>query len=332
MSLDPKIYTLPRAVRDRLVAQIYQTAFPRADAQESVLFSRQLEQVQAELVRDEFPQYVNRRAVPVAGGVARGARTYTWRRMTPVGAAKMLSNYATDFPNVSVVGTEYTTPIRDGGGMWLSSLQDMEAGDMAGVSLDAENARTALESIEQLRERTQLRGDATLGIPGFLNDSSVPLVTTGYTGNWDAGATTGAQIIQDVRRFQAVIQEQSQERHPPPYVMMISPAIATQMRTKNASIYESMSVMDYLRERDGIEFVITPECALADAGSDGPRMVLYRRDPSVVRQIAPVDYEELAPQLQGFSMEHYFRARFGGSVWQRPLAGLYIDGILDGAN
>ena len=304
----------------------------RQDAVDTVLFSRDLESIQAGVVRDEFPEYVNRRILPDPGGVAPGSRTHTWRRLTPSGAAKMISNYATDYPNVSAVGREITTPIRPWGAMFTYSLRDVAAAGLAGMSPSAELARTARDSIEQARERVMMLGDTATGIPGLLNNANVPLVASGYVGNWDAGARTGAEVIRDVRRFAATIMEQSLDRHQPPFVMVVSPAIMTILRTLQVSIYDSRTVDVFLSQTDNLEIVSTPYATLADAQTDGPRIVMFRSSPEVLRAIAPVDYQETAPQPRGFNLDTYVEGEFGGVVIQRPLACLYVDGIFDGAN
>ncbi len=87
----------------------------RLDASESPIFLRAAEHIMAQTYDIEYPMYKALQLIPISGEGGPGANTITYRQFNSKGIAKIVNNYATDFPNVEVTGVEFARPT------WLGS-------------------------------------------------------------------------------------------------------------------------------------------------------------------------------------------------------------------
>lgn len=304
----------------------------RLDANEALVFSRQLEFVQAEIVRTEYPEFMLRKLVPQSEAVDSGAETFTWRLWNRVGQAKMIANYATDLPNVANYASENTTPIKGIGASYSYSIQEIRRAAKANVALNAELGITARETIEQEIEKTGALGDSALNLPGLLNNANVTTMTSGYVGNWDAAGTTGIQILRDLRLFENRLVKSSKNLHRPTTIVVGSTSYEMMASKEVDTTNHETALSAFLRTSPNVrEVIYWPYMDLADAQGDGERILVYEKNPRNLKLVVPVDYEEFPPQADNLSFKIPCHARLGGVVVQRPLALMYVDGILDGA-
>lgn len=328
-----QISIFDQSARRAHAVRIMASALPadaRCDANEIMNYVRALEHVQADLVRANWEALKNRELIPEAVGVNAGADSYTWKQYTEAGMAKFVNENANDIPNVSGSATENTTKIRTAATMWAANVLDALKGNLIGLSIEEEGPQAALLAIEQLREQTQWLGDTILGIPGALKNANVPVITSGYTGNWDALATTGRTIILDARKLVATVRSQSRGNFEAD-TWVCGNATFLAMTTKEHSEFNPITPAEMLLKTTTIKTIeCLSLCDLADAGGDGERSMIYKKDPMILRQIAPIDYMELPPEARALRILHHFLAKFGGTIFLRPLGAVYVDGLLDG--
>jgi len=111
------------------------TASGKLDANESIYFARQLEQIRAKAY-DVKKVPLNALAfMPVDTSINPGAESITYRQYDGVGMAKIISNYADDLPRSDVVGKEFTSPVRGVGASYGYTIQDIRAAQFTGSSL-----------------------------------------------------------------------------------------------------------------------------------------------------------------------------------------------------
>lgn len=296
----------------------------RADANETMFFTRQLEHVQVEVVEDEFPELKAKQLIPLRGGVNPGAQSFTWRQWSRVGLAKMIANYATDLPDMKMYGTEATTSIRTIGDKYSYSTQDIRSAMMGNVPLDSMYARYAREAYERKVDSVLALGDSTRNVPGFLKNSAVPLVTSGITGNWDG--STPAQILADLYAFAFSVWNASKQIHSPATLLLGGKEYQIIASTPFSSQVPDTILEVFMRSSTMIREVI-PWLACEGAAANGTdnRAVAYTRDPRYLGYIEPLPFQSLPPQAHGLEFEVPCEGRVGGTVIYRPLSMAYCD-------
>ena len=196
---------------EQMVDVVRMDGVPRADAVDTLLAARDVEQVLAEVMRDTFGPRYSERYIPTGSfGVASWARRFIQKRVTRRG----LIDYVTsaDMPWVNVDMQEITHTLRSLGGQFGWSWFEMQEAQFAGTTLETELALALREGAEDTKDLILLQGDAGLPkgagfIPtGLINDLDIPIVAPGV-GGW--ATATAADIIADISGFFVTARTQS---------------------------------------------------------------------------------------------------------------------------
>jgi hypothetical protein len=300
------------------------------DANESAFFLRELESIKAETYDILYPLLKARQLVPPDRQQApSGAEVITYRTFDRVGMAKILASYAQDLPRVDVFGVETTTPIRGLGASYGYSLQDVRASAMMNRSLPMMKASAAREVVEELIDSIIALGDSVTGLPGFLNNSSVPQTSVatvnGATTFSDKLALDPDLVIDDVTDMVADQAELTKGREQMDTVLM--PISQFRRLASTRMIDRDFTVLEYLRKAfPDITFDEWYRLTGAGAGSTD-RMVGYRKDPSKIGYQVPQEFEQLQVQEEGLEFLVPCHARAGGTIVYYPLSMSYRDGI-----
>lgn len=301
----------------------------RFDANESGQFLRELENISARVTETVFDKFRADEFVPIETGIDPADESHTWSRFTAVGSAKLIANYADDLPNIEEYGEQTTTKIVPLGDSYHYSTQDIRASRKLGRPLEMRKAKIAREAIERLADTMTALGSAQNNIQGFLNASGVPILASGYFGDWDDPATTGAQILSDLRLMEFTVWTQSRQNHMPNAMIFGTQSYAALSKPYSEFIGDSVKDI-FLRGSNFIKSIDSwVKCDLADAQANGERAVVYEKDLENLYQIRPIIFESTSPEARGLKFVVSCEARHGGVVVRRPLSMLYVDGLLD---
>lgn len=300
----------------------------RLDAGETAAFARELEVVKAKTYDVKYLNLKARTFIPLDSEVPSGAESFTWRSWDWAGMAKILANYADDLPKVDIIGTEVSQGIKSLGDSYSYSIQDIRASALLKTPLDSKRASAARRAIENSIETIAAKGNAAAGLPGFLNNANVPLITAAgaLNGAWDTATAT--QILDDLNLIANTIVETTKHTHIPD-TMILPTSRYSRVATLPFSATDTRSVLKvflenspYVRNVDQWHFL-----DLANAAGNGPRVVCYPRDPEIVQLCIPQEFEQFPPQAKSLAFDNPCHARIGGVTWYYPLAGLYVDGV-----
>jgi hypothetical protein len=142
-----------------------------------VFVERQLLSLRAKLYEVKRGPYQARMLIPVNNEDDPGAKTIAYQIMDSVGVAKLISDYAKDFPRVDVFIREEYAPIKGIGASSAISVDEMRSAAFAKRPLSTMKANAARKSMDQEFERVALLGDTANGLVGMF---ALPNVTT-YT-------------------------------------------------------------------------------------------------------------------------------------------------------
>lgn len=300
------------------------------DAGETASFARALEYVRAKTYERKYAELKARSFLPLATDIPIGAESWTYRAWDWVGMAKVIDSFADDLPTVELLGFEVPHPIRSLGSAYYYSIQDVRAAAFMGVPLDAKKAAAAKRSIENRIDRIAAIGDVDSGLPGFVNNANVPLLTTldaGFTGDWTNPSTTPAQILADMHMIANSVHVTTKGAHgvdtmilPLAEYAIVSTRPVTDLDPKTTILAAFLAASPYVRNVDQWHYLDT-----ADEAGTGPRVIAYARDPEVVELVLPLEFEQLPPQAKNLSFSVPCHARIGGVDIRYPLAMVYAD-------
>ena len=305
------------------------------DANETLTLARQLEFIQAGAYEVKRAPLKGLSFVPVDSSLPSGAETFTYRQYELLGFAKLISDYAKDFPTSNAIAREFTSKIKGLGSSYEYSIQELRGAQMAGVPLDATKARAARVAIEQLHDSLIQSGDSANGLLGFLNQANTTAfsVPNGAAGTATWTTKTPDEILADMHDIVNGISTANRGRDDMSPDMLLLPlaqyALVASRRLGDGSdttiLQHFLTSSPFFSNGRG---AVDSWHVLAGAGA-GPtdRMVAYRRDPEALKYIAPVVFEQFAPQPVGMVLKTLCHARSGGVVVNLPTTISYGDGI-----
>jgi hypothetical protein len=192
---------------------------------------------------------------------------------------------------------------------------------MSGLQIDASKANAARKTMSLNFESVMAIGSSDYGFKGVANAASVSLVTA-TTGTWSSA--TALQMIGDVAKGIRAIKVDSKGAHVCNLVVLPPSLMALLEITLVANT--AVTAIEHLRRTyPGIAF--EEWALLEDAGASSvARIVFAERSPDNYSGINVVEFEALAPQLEGMDYVVPCHQRLGGVMVRYPLSLRYMDG------
>lgn len=300
----------------------------RQDAKFSAFLSQQLETVEAEAYRIEYPNLKFRQFLPVDNNYQSGVETISFYEWDVFGSAKWISNYAQDLPNVSVRGEKFSSNVEGIGASYQYSTQDLRAAAMARMPLSTELPKAAMEFIERKMDHAAALGQSELGMVGFANHPNVPVDTAADNGS---GSTewadkTADQILFDLHSLTTALWEDTMELHTPD-TLLLPTSLYSLVSIKRIGVETGNTVLKMFQSMNPWVRNVYSWNRLETAGSDGgPRVIAYERSERVAKVAIPMEAVQYEPERVSLTYKVPVEARFGGTLIRMPLAIRYLDG------
>lgn len=306
----------------------------RFDAGEGLFLLQELQVIEQQLYETPFGQLKAEKLIPFQFDVPAGAQEWGYDRVTPSGMAQWIAADAKDLPSVNVDRERVTFPINWHGISYSYTLKDLKAAMFSGMPLEAMKARAARRGIDSHRNQVLLTGDDTLGYEGFINSSEVTQDTVA-NGKWDGTGATPDEIIQEFNQVIFLIGTLTRENYWPD-TLCVPAMVYAYLTTTPRSSTSDTTIWEYMRDNN--EYIKNLEMLVelgptTDTGGEGVgdsgngRAIFYKKSPDVVVAKIAVLFEQLPPQVKGFSFETPCYGAFGGTHWRVPIAGYYLDGV-----
>lgn len=293
------------------------------DASETLVFARQLETVKAQMYETKYAELKGRQFVPFSFEGGDLSEYLTYRVWTGTTIAKLVTNYATDFPLVSASAKEVTVKYHSFGNAYGYSLRDMKLAAAANVPLDTQMARLARKGHELAFDDAVAYGVAQVGTYGLLNHPNISLGSL-TTGTW-SGAT-GVQILGDLNNIITQMLVNTLEIFAPDTILMSTTAyrkISTMLLDSSGS---SMTVLQaFQAQNPGVTVASWTKLALANAAGTNGRIVAFKKDPDVLQFEVGKEFEVLPAQNQNLMVTFPCESRFAGISIRHPLAIMHFD-------
>lgn len=305
------------------------TQVMKLDSKESAFFARETELVKAKTYDAKPPVLKGLRLVPQATDLVPGISEITYRRFMEAGRAKIVANYAKDFPRVDVYGEEFTAKVFDIGDSYGYNIKEIRQSTYANKRLDVRRAVTARNAIERELNRLTLVSDKetrTYGILDFpgLTEATLPADGTGGEKKWSAKDVD--KILRDINVVLNAVIEPTQGTEEPDTLLLPLGAYNLLQNTRLGTTQTTL--LKYIRENfpqlKKIEWL--NELGNIGKGGTGRIMAGCFDEMHVENQIVN-QFEQGDVQQEGMEYEIPCIASTAGVIVYYPQAFAYADGI-----
>lgn len=303
------------------------------DADGAFFFQRELEHIKARSYDVRYAELKARMLFPVSSEGGQGITSITYRTYDQSGAAKIINAYADDLPRADVAGKETTIPVRSVGISYGYNLDEIQASQLTGASLDQRRANAARRSNEQVVNDVAFFGDTTSGLPGLFNNPNIP---TGAVVDPGSGTEfvnkTPDQILFDVNDLFADIFETTKMVEQG-NTLLLPPNQWSYIMSTPRSINSDTTIAMYLVQNSpyisSLEDIIpVNECdSINNPLLATDAMVAYDRNPDKLQLEIPVELELLPIQQKNLEFIVPGRSRLGGLNIYYPLSLAIATGV-----
>ena len=296
--------------------------FQMLDAQAALGFVvSQSSHIEREVMAIPYPEIRYAEMVPVDTSANPFAASVTFFTQDAVGRAKLMNGKGDDVPLANIMRTKFEQGILDAGIGYEFSLTEIGQAQMMGMSLPNEGASAARMAYEQLVDEVTLNGAD--GIEGLYN-------TTGIT-SAAAAATflvgTPAQVLAAINTALTAIMTDTNGIDMANTVVLPLAAYSA-LATRQLDVTSDVTIMEFIQRanvyttRTGQRLTIIGDHRLTT------KMVVYKRDPSVLKLHMPMPLRFLPPQYVNLSVRVPGMFRFAPLSIRRPKAVRYVTGVL----
>jgi hypothetical protein len=301
----------------------------RLDRAESAFFAKENEFVKAKTYDAKPPALKGLALVPQASDLPVGIDQITYRRYLESGEAKIIADYAKDYPRVDVFGEEFTSKVVDLGDSYGYSIKEIRASMHAGKRLDQRRALAARRTIERKLNKIALLSDpegGTFGLLDFPGLTEATLIADG-TGNSKAwAAKTVDQILRDINTMLDSVIIPTNGIETPDTLLL--PLSAFNKLTNTRLGDNTISLMKYIRDNFPQITKIDWLNELKGIGAGGAnRIFVGKFDTDHLEHQIIVDFEQLEAEHEGGQYTIPCQATTGGVIVYYPMAFAYADGV-----
>lgn len=301
----------------------------RLDGMEQVFFDEQLALIKARTYDVRHKSLKALTLLPVSTEQDPGAEHIIWRSFDQVGIAKLVSDYANDYPRVDIGGEEHTSPIKEIGASYGYSIKEIRRAQKAGISLDAKKAEACRRAIDEKQDSIAWKGDAKGKLPGFFNHPGITeyVAPNGAGGSKTWASKTADEIVADFAAIISTAPESTNGIEQPDTVIMPL-SLYNKLQNMPYGSNRDKTILGFIRENypqiTRIDWV--QDLVGAGAGNTS-RVMAYARDPMKVEVQIPQRFEQMPPQLTGKAYDIICSQSTGGTLVYYPQSVVFCDGL-----
>lgn len=300
------------------------------DANETLIFLRQLENIEQQFYEFDIVELKYREKIPVKNDLPAGAKLNTYRMMEKIGEAKVGNGaYANDLPLADAKASEHTSQIKVITSGFKYSFEEIRNASMAnGLPLENIKSNAAIRAIREGESRIAWNGDIPNALKGLLS-SNQGISTTAAAKLWSNA--TADEIIADILGMVQTVWNQSKETRKPNTLLLPSeqflllgglPRSTNSDKTVLQFIVENVKVFG-LTDIDSLP----TELDLAFVGGTADGALMYQKSPDVLQQIIPMEVIIHQPHIHGTTVVFAVESKHGGTIVRYPLGLTTLTGI-----
>jgi len=302
----------------------------RLDSNESAFFNRELAFVKSKTYDAKYAELKGLKLIPISTEAGAGVNEIVYQQYRGVGFAKVIADYAKDFPRVDVYGEEQSVKVKGIGDSYGYSIKEIRASQRAGKNLDQRRAMTARRAHDELMNKMSLKSDAVNGTNGLLDYPGITEVTlqndgTGSSKTWKT--KTADQIVRDINDMVNAVMEPTSAREVPD-TLLLPISQYNDLATRRIGEDGTKTLLRYILDNSpyikNIDWL--SELKGFGAGSTD-RALIGRFDEEHITLEIPQPFEQFEAQQEGMEFTIPCHSECAGTIIYYPLAFAYADGI-----
>lgn len=269
--------------------------------------------------------------VPMQSGLSPWLATFAYQRVTEVGVAKYIADYADDLPPVAKFMTLESIGIKPIGCSYAYSETELMQYLEHGIDVSRDKAALARYTIDTKVDKVILEGDKEQNVEGLVNNSNVTVFTSpiGAGGSSELKNKTYDEICETFRKWYDAGKRLNKGTIKLDTVLLPN-EVYSYLALTNVSSSIDKSILDSLKEKFGkmgiVNWDSTESLDTAGAGGVG-RGIMYRKNPTVLSYVLPIPFRQKDPQAQSLHYKVPCYARVGGTVIKNLKGIIYCDGL-----
>ena len=305
--------------------------FTHLDSDESVFFLRELEHIKSKSYDIKYASLKARSVIPVSFEAGSAAESITYEQWEQVGIAKIVANYATDFPRADVKAQQFTSTIKSLGSSYGYNVQEIRVAQSKGKPLNQRKANASRRSIAQQENSIAYIGDADANLQGWLTNANIPdvaLAADGTASSTTLLSKTPDQQIRDLNLIANNVINNSLGIEEPD-TMLLPLEIFTSLMSNPRSNNSDTTVLNYFLTNNALiqDIDWLNELATANGFVGADTAIAYRRDADAFTLEIPQEFETFPPQEQGMEFVVNVHERIGGVIIYYPLSQALSDDV-----
>ena len=274
----------------------------RLDSNESVFFNRELAFVKSRSYDAKYAELKGLMLIPISTEAGAGVNEIIYHQYRGVGFAKVIADYAKDFPRVDIYGEEKSVKVKGIGDSYGYSIKEIRASQRAGKNLDQRRAITARRAHDEAMNKMALKSDAVNGTFGLLDFPGITEVTltsdgTGSSKTW--ASKTADQIVRDINNMVNAVMEPTSAREVPD-TLLLPIAQYNDIATRRIGEAGEKTLMKYILENSPYIKRIEWLAELKGFGAgDTNRAMVGRFDEEHITLEIPQPFEQFEAQQEG---------------------------------
>ena len=302
----------------------------RLDSNESVFFNRELAFVKSRSYDAKYAELKGLMLIPISTEAGAGVNEIIYHQYRGVGFAKVIADYAKDFPRVDIYGEEKSVKVKGIGDSYGYSIKEIRASQRAGKNLDQRRAITARRAHDEAMNKMALKSDTVNGTFGLLDFPGITEVTLASDGAGSAktwASKTADQIVRDINNMVNAVMEPTSAREVPD-TLLLPIAQYNDIATRRIGEAGEKTLMKYILENSPYIKRIEWLAELKGFGvGDTNRAMVGRFDEEHITLEIPQPFEQFEAQQEGMEFTIPCHSECAGTIIYYPLAFAYADGI-----
>ena len=307
----------------------------RLDSNESVFFNRELAYVKARSYDAKYAELKGLSLIPISTEAGAGVNEIIFHQYRGVGFAKVIADYAKDFPRVDIYGEEKAVKVKGIGDSYGYSIKEIRASQRTGKNLDQRRAITARRAHDEMMNRMALKSntaDGTFGLLDFPGITEVTLQADGTSSSKTWASKTWAsktpdQIVRDINDLVNAVMEPTSAREVPD-TLLLPIAQYNDLASRRIGEAGEKTLMRYILDNSPYIKKIDWLSELKNFGAGGTNRALVGRfDEEHLTLEIPQPFEQFEAQQEGMEFTIPCHSECAGTIIYYPLAFAYADGI-----
>jgi hypothetical protein len=301
----------------------------RLDARESAFFQREVEYVKTKTYDQKLRELKAFTLIPLNTSAGPGVSEITFRKFNSVGFAKIIADYAKDFPRVDVYGEEETVKVKGIGASYGYSIKEIRMSERSKKGLDQRRATAARRAHDELANKMALISQPADGTRGALDypgltETTIPADGAGSSKTW--ASKTVDQILRDIDILFDAVYIPTHGRENPDTLLL--PRAQYNILINRRLGDNTISLMKYIQDnRPEIKKIDWIE-ELTDIGAGGTSRAMVGQfiEDNITLEM-PQPFEQFDAQQEGMEFEVPCHSETAGVIVYYPMAFAYADGI-----